>query len=53
MTLREAARDGLFPSLSAARKAVQRRGLKSPARDGSSNLYFIGELAGTVRSSND
>ena len=53
ITLREAARDGLFPSLAAARKAVQRRALKDAGREGSSNLYFIGELAGIARSGND
>lgn len=53
MTLREAADGGLFPSLAAARKAVQRRALKPAGRDGSSNLYFISDLAGTVRRSDD
>jgi hypothetical protein len=50
MTLREAAAEGLFPSLAAARKAVQRRGLEPAARDGSSNLYYTAELARTLRS---
>jgi hypothetical protein len=40
----------LFPSLAAARKAVQRRALQSPGRDGSSNLYYIADLAQTLRS---
>jgi hypothetical protein len=49
MTLREAADGGLFPSLAAARKTVQRRELEPAGRDGSSHLYFISELAGTVK----
>ena len=49
MTLREATAEGLFPSIAAARKAVQRRGLNSPGRDGSSHLYFLADLIKTVR----
>jgi hypothetical protein len=49
MTLREAADGGLFPSLAAARKAVQRRELEPAGRDGAAHLYFISELAGTVK----
>ena len=49
MTLREATAEGLFPSIAAARKAVQRRGLDSPGRDGSSHLYFLADLIKTVR----
>ena len=51
LTLREAASEGLFTSLDAARKAVQRKELTVAGRDGSSNLYFISDLATTVRSS--
>jgi hypothetical protein len=51
MTLREAAAEGLFPSLPAARKAVQRRSLEPAGKDGAAHLYFIAELIKTVRSS--
>ena len=50
LTLREAAREGLFPSLAAARRAVQRRGLDSPGRDGAAHLYYIADLAQMLRS---
>jgi hypothetical protein len=50
LTLREAAAEGLFPSLAAARKAVQRRELEPAGRDGSSNLYYLSDLAKTLRS---
>ena len=50
LTLREAATEGLFPSLDAARKAVQRRELEPAGRDGSAHLYFIADLAKTIRS---
>ena len=50
LTLREAATEGLFPSLDAARKAVQRRELEPAGRDGSAHLYFLADLAKTIRS---
>lgn len=49
LTLREAAAEGLFPSLAAARKAVQRRELEPAGRDGAANLYSIGDLAAALR----
>jgi hypothetical protein len=49
ITLREAAAEGLFPSLAAARKAVQRRELEAAGRDGTANLYYLAELAETLR----
>jgi len=49
LTLREAAAEGLFPSLAAARKAVQRRELEPAGRNGSAHLYYIADLAGTLR----
>jgi hypothetical protein len=50
ITLREAAAEGLFPSLVAARKAIQRRGLEPAGKDGSAHLYYIADLAQTLRS---
>ena len=49
VTLREAAAEGLFPSLAAARKAVQRRELEAAGRDGASHLYYIADLANSTR----
>ena len=43
-------RGGLFPSLAAARKAVQRRELEPAGKDGPAHLYYIAELAKTLRS---
>ena len=51
VTLREAAAEGLFPSLAAARKAVQRRELEAAGADGNANLYYLADLATTLRSS--
>ena len=50
LTLREATAEGLFPSLPAARKAVQRRELEPAGKDGSSHLYYLADLAKTLRS---
>jgi len=50
LTLREATTEGLFPSLPAARKAVQRRALEPAGRDGAANLYYLADLAKTLRS---
>jgi hypothetical protein len=50
ITLREAAAEGLFRSLDAARKAVQRRELEPAGRDGTANLYYVADLAKTIRS---
>ena len=50
LTLREAAAEGLYPSLAAARKAVQRRELEPAGRDGAANLYYLADLATTLRS---
>lgn len=45
ITLREASAEGLFPSLAAARKAVQRYELEPAGKDGAAFLYFISDLA--------
>ena len=50
LTLREATAEGLFPSLPAARKAVQRRELEPAGKDGSAHLYYIADLGKTLRS---
>jgi hypothetical protein len=50
LTLREATREGLFVSLDAARKAVRRRELEAAGRDGNAHLYYIADLAQTIRS---
>jgi len=50
MTLREATTEGLFTTVGAARRAVQRRGLDSPGSDGAAKLYFISDLASMLRS---
>jgi hypothetical protein len=50
LTLREATAEGMFRNLGAARKRVQRYELEPAGRDGSSNLYFMADLAKTIRS---
>lgn len=50
LTLREATAEGMFRNLGAARKRVQRYAIEPAGRDGSSNLYYIADLAKTLRS---
>jgi monofunctional biosynthetic peptidoglycan transglycosylase len=49
LTLREAARGGLFSSLDVARKAAQRHELEPSGKEGSAHLYYLSDLAGAAK----